>query len=478
MAGEPRRADAAATLLMASGGDARITLDPATGLNRYWSAPRPSTVTAYASSTANDLSDAAFAHVAALNISETMNGCAYSAALERLRVRLRAAYLLGPDTDIVFAPSGTDLEYVALTMAQARGERGVHNILLGADEVGSGCVHAASGRFFAEETAIRTGVRTGDPIAGLADGVTIADLPVRDANGAAHDSATMATAIDAAVIEANAAGRHPLIHIVHGSKTGLVLPELAEIDWLIARHGAAMSLVVDACQARICPASIAAYLERDAIVFLTGSKFMGGPPFSGFALIPAGARPMLAPGFSSLSRRAEWPAGWAGANRLGDDANPGLLLRLESAVFELERFSTLGAGQIGRVIAAFSAAVDGLATRIGARRIMPPPGNVPHPVESGTLATLDLSWACGSADFDEARRRHAALVKDGVRLGQPVKCVRLPDGRWGATMRIALSMPQIVAMDVLDDRALDTRLRDDMDRIAKRLMRLQERVPA
>ena len=46
---------------MTGGGDGRILLDPATGLNRYHSAPRPREVLAYASSTANDISAKAFA---------------------------------------------------------------------------------------------------------------------------------------------------------------------------------------------------------------------------------------------------------------------------------------------------------------------------------------------------------------------------------------------------------------------------------
>ena len=49
-----------AARLRTEGGDARIWLDPATGLNRYHSAPAPSAVMAYASSTANDISPAAF----------------------------------------------------------------------------------------------------------------------------------------------------------------------------------------------------------------------------------------------------------------------------------------------------------------------------------------------------------------------------------------------------------------------------------
>jgi hypothetical protein len=61
-----------------------------------------------------------------------------------------------------------------------------------------------------------------------------------------------------------------------------------------------------------------------------------------------------------------------------------------------------------------------------------------------------------------------------MRLGQPVKCVRLPasdggdgrwGGRWGATVRVGLSMPQVVAFDAMDDAALAARLAADMDRI-------------
>ena len=49
-----------AARLMTSGGDARLVLARETGLNRYYSAPRPSDALAYASSTANDISAAAY----------------------------------------------------------------------------------------------------------------------------------------------------------------------------------------------------------------------------------------------------------------------------------------------------------------------------------------------------------------------------------------------------------------------------------
>ncbi|HEU0134282.1 MAG TPA: hypothetical protein VFR28_05625, partial [Allosphingosinicella sp.] len=275
------------TALMTTGGDARIVLSPPTGLNRYHSAPRPSPVLAYASSTANDISEPAFAHAEALlaELGPDLSGPDYARRLEGLRGRIRRAYALADEIDIVFAPSGTDLEYVALACAAGRGESGTHNILLGADEVGSGCVHSAFGRYFARETALGVATVPGDPVPGLGEThVEMIDVPVRDGQGRARPSAEIAGRMDSAIAEAGASGRHVLAHVVHGSKTGLILPSLADIDRLTETHGETVTLVVDACQARITSPAIADYLGRGAIVFVTGSKFMGGPPFSGFAL--------------------------------------------------------------------------------------------------------------------------------------------------------------------------------------------------
>ncbi|HEX8217184.1 MAG TPA: hypothetical protein VF577_06945 [Allosphingosinicella sp.] len=475
--------DGAATLIMTSGGDARILLDPATGLNRYHSAPRPSEVLAYASSTANDISAAAHAHVEALlsEIGSAIGAAAYADRLEDLRARIRRAYSLADDVAVVISPSGTDLEYVGLACVEGLGSAGTHNILLGADEVGSGCIHSAYGRYFAESTALGIATSAGEPVAGFGDTrVEMIDIPVRDPEGHPRPSREITERMNRAIAGGAAAGRHVLVHIVHGSKTGLILPSLADMDSLRKRHGEAVTFLVDACQARITAAAIADYLERDAIVFVTGSKFMGGPPFSGFALIPprlaAAARP-LPEGLVTIFRRAEWPEGWPGAERLSDSANPGLLLRLEAAIFELERFQRLSLEQVERVILSFHAAVrKEIIDPTPARRVAPyPPGEREeadtHPIEMRTLSTLDLSGlANGGATFDDSTRWHKALVLHGVRLGQPVKCVKLPGDGWGATLRIGLSMPQVVESARLDPDALDASFRSDMARIREALL--------
>jgi hypothetical protein len=473
----PDLARSDATRLMTAGGDARIVLRPETGLNRYHSAPRPSSVLAYASSTANDISAAAFAHVES-RLAETgpdLSGPAYADRLEALRGRIRRAYAVADEVDIVFAPSGTDLEYVGLACAAGLGSGGTHNILLGADEVGSGCIHSAFGRYFAGETALGFSTAPGDPVPGLGETrVEMIDVPVRDGDGRARPSAEIAARMDSAIRGAGAEGRHVVVHVVHGSKTGLILPSLGDIDRLIDAHGEAVTLVVDACQARITSPAIADYLERGAIVFVTGSKFMGGPPFSGFALVPRRFRESslpLAHGLATIFRRGEWPGRWPGAEALTDGANIGLLLRLEASIFELERFQRLAIGEVTRIILSFHQAVrEEIVEKTPAHRVAPyPPGGKEtadtHPIEMRTLSTLDLSEFSGGATFEDAIRWHKAMLDHGVRLGQPVKCVKLADGAWGATLRIGLSMPMVVERSGLDDEALRRSFAGDMARV-------------
>lgn len=472
---------------MTRGGDARITLDPQTGLNRYSSAPFPRDVLAFASSTANDLSPEAddwlrerFPDGAGMLV----DGAAYAACLDELRASIRAAYDLACDIDVFFAPSGTDLEYVGLLAAAGRSKSGIENHLLGADEVGSGCVYSAAGQYFAGETALGQTVAAGQQVVGLPP-VDMGCAPLRTDLGEARSSSAIAEELGALIARTLKRGRFPLAHIVHSSKTGLVVPRLPHIDSLRDRFGDDVCFVVDACQGRITSEAIAQYLDRDMIVFLTGSKFMGGPPFSGFALLPPGFAARAAPlaeGMAQIFRRAEIPAAWQGREICEDTGNPGLALRLSAALFELSRFQRLGLDRIAAVVDVFAEATDAMANRLGVRTVPNVPASRPddpleRPIELRTLITLDL---CHGADgslrraltFDDATRIHAALIADGIRLGQPVRCVRLADGSWGATLRIGLSMPQITRLSALDDADVCDWFGQAMDRIGTQLARL------
>lgn len=448
---------------LTAGGDARITLHPETGLNRYLSAPHPRDILAYSSSTVSDISQEAFAHLLTLDQSRD-----YGEWLSSIGARIRAAYGLGDAAQIVFAPSGTDLEYVALACVLGRGSQGIHNVLLGADEIGSGCIHSAIGRYFAKETALGLSVEPTADVEGMGP-VSMVDIPVRCGAGNAQESALIFAQMEQEIEAAQAQGKHCLIHGVHGSKTGLVLPDIADLALVQSRHGDAVTFVIDACQARITSAAIARYMELGAIVLMTGSKFIGAPPFNGWAIIPQTLAESAAPlpaGFASIFRRAEWPQGWPGRSVLEDTANTSLALRLEAAVFELERFQAIPLDRVEAIISAFEAALTTHCIEpLGARRIIP--GGIAHdlPVEMRTLATLDVSMLPGLTTFDEAQGLHKALALDGVRLGQPVKCVAGPDG-WGGTLRIGLSMPHFARWAEWPMHDIEAELARDMGQIA------------
>lgn len=482
-------------LLMTSGGDERILLDPTTRLNRYLTAPRPLEAIAYSSSTANSMSFAAMSEVtrkiAQLAPGFTLSPEDYRAALDTLRVRLRASWQVPPSTDIVFAASGTDLEYVGLAFAHRAGANGISNIVLGLDEIGSGCIHSASGLHFARTTPLGYSTAPGSPLdPAMRCDISLVPVGIRNNKGQALDSEDMLLSIAAEAEAAIVANRHPLIHVVHGSKTGLVLPSIAHIDALRRRFGSKISFVVDACQARISRQMVAAYLSRGCAVFLTGSKFIGGPPFSGFALLPDNAAERsagLLAGFENVFSSAEWSAGWRGHERLRHEPNLGLLLRLEASLYELELFHGLSTAEIKRTLDLFDHAISSLTRELGASRVAHVSNthyatDAGQPLEMRTLVTIDLGEIDTRYDFEFARRLYRELacpqintpVRDlfPIRLGQPVKCTRLADGRFGGNLRIGLSMPQMVEFAAMDTHSLERKLTSDMLTIASRIKRL------
>lgn len=458
--------------LLTLGGDDRITVPGGQNTNRYGASPFPRSTLGYASSTANDISLPAFRHLAGLMTPWPEDALSddgfYVAALEGMRGRIRQGWGLDKGTAIVFAPSGTDLEYVPLALAGGP----VVNVLIGADEVGSGCVLSAAGRYFADRTAVAERTEKGAVVEGL-EGTGLVDIAVRETCGRPRSSADITRRIEDIASTAHEEGRDCLVHVVYGSKTGLVLPDLADLDRLRARHPG-MRFVVDACQARLSPGDLGALIERGCIVLLTGSKFMGGPPFSGMALVPAEWTPpaSLAPGLAAIFRRGEWPADWRACNHLPRGANPGLLLRLEAALFELERFRALDEADVREVIAAFARHVALLSDALGTALVSPClTGGGLH---TSTLATLNLSVLPSAPDIAVAQRWHRVLAARGLRLGQPVKCIPLPGGGWGGTLRLSLSMPLIAELSCLSPGALEARLSGDMGMIRSVLSAAQK----
>jgi hypothetical protein len=145
------------------------------------------------------------------------------------------------------------------------------------------------------------------------------------------------------------------------SKTGLLAPTPACATRLRKRHGERLEVLVDACQFRLAPASLADYLAQDWMVAITGSKFVTGPAFCGALLLPpALARrcwhhPLTA--LQLYTARSDWPGHWPAADGLDDTPNPGLLLRWQAALVELQRFRAVPEPLVDRFLQHWGRAV-------------------------------------------------------------------------------------------------------------------------
>ena len=506
--------DLPTAVLMSAGGDDRITLDEQSGLNSYGCAPEPIRAISYSSSTASSISAPAYAHAHAVHHQLRLavadgesEDAAYTRFLRNARSRIRRVYGLASNVDVAFGASGTDLEYLALALALQSGQK-VTNIVVEVDEVGSGCLFSQAGQYFAGRTALGLEVEKGAHLPGFgADSIAVETLKTRTEDGPVRSDAEYAAMLLDAASAVIAEGGRPLVHIIHRSKTGIITPTLNAIDRLLAAHKDAIDLVVDACQGRISPDTIDSYLSRGASIFLTGSKFIGGPPFSAWALVPARLSARMksgtaAPeGLAHFFARGDMPTGWTDTDAtLPVRTNFGLLLRLEAGLFELERLLAMPMERVDAVIGAFGTAMRTLAGAMPFRLIEGAAndpaagdhlnGNQPvHPLDRKMLYVIELTDPVPSTmqplSVEQAREVYRGLYTDmsdmfsGSRdrliaseichLGQPVKCLKHDDGEWAPTLRLSLSAPQIFEMIGLDADRLVERFTADIERIAAKI---------
>ena len=463
--------------LLASGGDDRLALDVGSGLNLYGydAAPRPRDI-AMGSSTASAISAHAFDAVQSYHERLTADirargaAAVYAAEIDIIRDRIRSA--LGwhgpaPAVDILTAPSGTDIHLLAASLL-APEDRPLVTITLAGSETGSAIGTACSGRHFASHSPGGTEVARGDPLDRAYANITLA---VRDAAGSLRDESEIEAQLDTEIAAAIAAGRDCLLVVADVSKTGLIAPGLETVFRLRTRHGARLHVLIDACQLRISPAVLRAYLDLGLSVAITGSKFLGGPIFSGALLIP---KPVAVPlrarrlpdAMADYLSSADFPVGWAARSDLPQRANIGVLLRWHAALLEWERLLAVPASTVARVTRTFAHAVDYrlrrdpafevIATRPLDRRFLQ---LAPQALQAhDTLPTVfpfllsrrnAAGRRIGLLNADETRAVYERLARGAgatqvVRLGQPVS-LGVRHGVKVSALRLCLSARQIVA---------------------------------
>jgi hypothetical protein len=449
--------------LLTMDGDARLRCDPRSGRNRYGCLPHPlDTRPSFASSTASSISKAAFARV------EDLRGRVagadpelQAAEFERLRAELTALCgLEGPGAPaIVFAPAGTDLHLIVAQLSGAESrleERGVLRVLMTeTSETGNGVPAALAGRHYNARAPLSGEVEDG----GQMGGCRPVELCMLSSRGA--DSRPRGAELDAEVerlcVEAASAGKNVLLIVSDVSKTGLLAPSPSLALDLLRRFPGRVDVLVDACQFRLSPATLRAYLGQGFLIALTGSKFVTGPAFSAALLVPPALaslwqRRSLPASLSAYSARSDWPKGWEGRGSMVRECNLGLLLRWEAALTEMKAFRLLPDKAVEGFLRAFAVAVTKRLASGGALEALPlgPLDRGPFAQEPGWDAVPSLFPFLlkrdGYLDHAETRAVYETLLERHGHIGQPARC-GARQGREVSALRICASMR--LAVDAL-----------------------------
>jgi len=432
-----------AASLMLRDSDSRLDLDPASRLNRYGCGPLPQTdIVSFSSSTATSISPDGLRAAELLRQRWIAAGCDAPFAAAEIKRDILAAMGLADVNGLVpvLASSGTTATLLA-THIGLRGNEPVQVLLLGPEETGSGVPHVAAVRHPAPRSPTGAVVVEGQSIRGMpGDRLQVEGVPIRDADGLPLASAVVAEGLTARIEAAHAAGRRVVLHVLEGSKTGLVTPGLDAVLALRQRFPHGLDVIVDACQMRARPADLRRYLDAGCLVVATGSKFMAGPAFCGLLLIPAAlsdAVPVLPEGLADYSWRGDWPDDWERVCAvLPRSANPGLLLRWRAALVEMTTFSQLAPDATADALTRFAQALRDSIGDCEDLRLRPgnPAGSSIH-----TLAVA----APGGGWMDMAALRvvYTELARNRCLIGQPVACA---PGHAG--LRISASAPLIRAM--------------------------------
>ncbi len=357
-----------------------------------------------------------------------------------LRNRLRRLWELPEGVDLVFVPSGTDVELLALVLAQKHLDGPVCSVVVCDGETGSGTSLAASGRHFAGWAPLREGCPPGTAIPGLFSRVV--ELPCRNLRGEVIPEAQQRRAQEQVQEEARQRGERLLLHHVPCSKTGLcsVEPEGGMV-------------IVDAAQGRCSPAALRGWLRKGWMVSVTGSKFWEAPPFCGVLLVPRTLPLELPPGLGAYLSRLDLPVHWEAENFPA--ANRGLLLRWAAGLEGGEAFTTL---EEAAQVAALRHVADQVQRVFFSSpcRLLPDPGRQgPGPIDRRpSIFCLELPANISAVGARSLWRRLQTL-RPGWHLGQPV--------RLGKSSRIVLRIaPGAHTLARLDQLGVQGRLEEGL----------------
>jgi hypothetical protein len=340
-------------LLLTEGGDPRLAISMTDNMNSYGCrpAPRPEAIT-FASTTASSISEHAYLRASQARY-DLMEATAkspeekvFDTCIEKMRRALKTCLTLENEkTEVIFTPSGTDGQLIALFVAREMLGPRVASIVVASNETGGGTVFTAKGQHFNTYTAQGVAVKKGESVTALVESVNNIDIPLRDEKGVPRSFEEMDGLVISAIETAISKGEKVLLQTMDSSKLGWRSPSQKCLNEISKRWPQDVLVVVDACQMRLGRGRIKEYLNCGYVILLTASKFFTAPPFCGALLVPAAISAQLAKiskvpaGLYDYSNRSDWPVEWPGIKAaLPARLNFGQWLRWEAGIEEMRAY--------------------------------------------------------------------------------------------------------------------------------------------
>lgn len=469
--------------LLTLGGDTRLEINPRTGKNRYHCTPLPSDTVPFGSCTSSSISWRGFEaarHTLLVMRSKRDSLAAASECARFIRQKLAELLTLPDGVEVALGPSGTDVELLALALAAGCNNRPVVNIVVGPTEVGSGTPLAAACCHYDTLTPGGACVVAGEAVdRALAARVDVRTVELRTTSGTMLPESEIDASVIELVIDACEADAIVLLHIVAHSKTGVHAPSLACVDRL-QELGEDVVVVVDAAQGRFSRRGLREVLQKGYLVMFTGSKFYGGPPFSGALLVPPKFHPhkrgltSLPQGFRDYFSAVEMPECWGSIRQtLRTEPNLGAILRWSAAIAEMEAYYAAPPESRLRVLRAFEADVPKILGDSATIRLLPHfpplyddssqrlleskttvfgfwviPKGAQHPLDKAVLKRLHADLATDLSTVHP--QLDPQVVAPKYHVGQPVDL-----GSAGHVLRVALG-GELITRVAVDDRIGET----------------------
>ena len=358
--------------IMSEGGDHRITLSEQTGLNKYGCSPYPSIIINYGSTTANTISLDSFRFVKMLYFNKFFQFSSkidtesyYDQEIQYIKKEIKEYFSLNKQTEVILGASGTDLELMIINIGISSKENQILNIILSPSEVGSGIKDAACGHHFSIKTALGpNNFLVGDFVDKEQEKkIETVFIENRDVNSELYSDEILLKKIEDEIQKGIKNNKRVVLHTIYRSKSGAVIPSKKSTIFLLEKYKGKIDISVDCCQGRVSKDTIHDFISRNAMILFTGSKFIGGPPFSGALIIPKSIKNRVTKNNKISNKlvnyfsKEELPNEWTINNLLfnkKNNQNLGLLYRWKSATYEMRRVSKISEQKIIEILTIFN----------------------------------------------------------------------------------------------------------------------------